>query len=1490
MRRLLLLLPLLLLIAMPARGFDFLNMKNSLIDFALDQISSDDFTIAAESVESPGDGVTELLGVTIADREGVWFTAERMGLRWNASRILRGELEINRLFAAGVEITRQPQGEVEVKEDAEIAQSDGNLFDWPRSPIALRVDEMALDDVVIAGGVIAEPSIAFDATGNARDEGDEQAVSLTVTRTDDTEGRIALEYLRDFSADTLRLNLDAEEAPGGLVAALSGLPERSRSAMAIDADGPLTDWRLSFRAEAEEVVVAQGSAVVDVEDAIQARAEFTVTPGPEMGPDATALLAPEARFRLDIAEDDQGLVTIREGALSSPALELAARGTFDRPTTQMDLSLDLQGHSGLADPVEGVAFEGFGFRGQITGTIEALDARGEITLDQLATDAADVGAARLNGQVLRKGERIDLALKGGAERLRIDRLGPDLLGEADLDIRGSYDPSAVVLERLVFASGLIDLGAEGRVSLTEETAALSYRLTTPDLAPVAAAYDQNADGAARIEGQLDGPLAAPRLTGSAMLERLAYDGEAYGDVRLTHDVVIDETPGGQVDLEATGSPYGTVTARTDFELADERFSVSGLDATALGVALRGDAAYDLESALVEGEIDIDAPDLAPLAAVAGAPVTGALEGRLGFRPRGPAQDIALDLEGREIAALGARVGRVLLDGDLRDALGAPALDGTVSVSDAAYEEARLASVEGKVAGSDLLTTPDLDIDVIVTGASGFGGAADRVVLDTRVEDAIALARVEGTLSGEGLSYTDVTVGALEADFDAADLAAVLPTGRLDATASGIAASGARIGSADLDATLTDEAESGRLVATATVGRVAAEGAEIDGLKAQATVDGALGPDPVIEALADTGTVTADPLSLSGVVARVEGPLSRLVATLEAEGTVEEDPVSLSAAATADVSGAPISATLSQADLAFAEERISLNRPMQVTVDGGTTRLREIDVALPGGNLAGEAALYPNGLGADIRLDTADLGVLQRLADVPVTDGSLSLAADLDTRPGSARATFSVNAPDLRFAEVLGEGTLGIAADGQWDGRQAALDASVTGPFDTPLSLTAALPLRPTGGPLPAVPRGGEIDGRARWSGRIGDLWALVPAPGHVLDGQLDLDLGIAGTVTEPRIAGRVTLSDGQYQNLDLGTILTRLTMTSELAPNGGIALDLSARDGAQGQVEARVLLEPETVEAQLTTTRAVLVRRDDATAAISMDIAAAGPLTGPDVSGEVVIDKAEIRLVNATPPGVVTLGDVRIKGEPEPEDAEPVGSGIALDVKVRADRDVFVRGRGLDSEWKIDLDVGGSAAAPRVVGAVERVRGRLDLIGTPFDMEKGEVRFSGAAPIDPDIDVRLAAENDGVTGFINVTGRASDPELTFSSRPALPEDEVLPRTLFGKSRQSLNASQALRLAAGVATLLQGSGGTIDRIRGTVGLDQLAIDPTEDGGADVTIGKNIGDDVFVGAKQPLGSDSEPSIAVEIDVFRGITVDGEVEPTGESSVGFSWRKDF
>jgi translocation and assembly module TamB len=131
------------------------------------------------------------------------------------------------------------------------------------------------------------------------------------------------------------------------------------------------------------------------------------------------------------------------------------------------------------------------------------------------------------------------------------------------------------------------------------------------------------------------------------------------------------------------------------------------------------------------------------------------------------------------------------------------------------------------------------------------------------------------------------------------------------------------------------------------------------------------------------------------------------------------------------------------------------------------------------------------------------------------------------------------------------------------------------------------------------------------------------------------------------------------------------------------------------------------------------------------------------------------------------------------------------------------------------------------------VRGDYEFAGRRFDLTRGVIRFDGESPPDPALDIIASGNTQGLNASIRVAGTGLRPEITFSSTPALPQDELLSRLLFGTSITNLSAPEAVQLASAVASLRGGSTdlNPINALRNAIGLDRLRILP-----ADTTTGQ------------------------------------------------------
>ena len=257
------------------------------------------------------------------------------------------------------------------------------------------------------------------------------------------------------------------------------------------------------------------------------------------------------------------------------------------------------------------------------------------------------------------------------------------------------------------------------------------------------------------------------------------------------------------------------------------------------------------------------------------------------------------------------------------------------------------------------------------------------------------------------------------------------------------------------------------------------------------------------------------------------------------------------------------------------------------------------------------------------------------------------------------------------------------------------------------------------------------------------------------------------------------------------------------------------------------------------------------------------------------------------------LGPQRITGD-EPAEAQPgLFALVRLDVDLNASEQLYVSGMGLESEWSADLQLNGTSAEPRVVGTVELIRGTLGFAGRSFALTEGRVRFNGGSTIDPVITLVASEDIEDVTVNVIVGGRAQNPQITFSSVPGLPQDEILSRILFGSSIGNLSTLQAVQLAASLNSL-RGSGGGLNplgKLRSATGIDRLRIlgaDETEGRGTALAAGQYITDDIYV----EFITDARGFTATQLEVSLtpALSILSQAGGSGTTNVNVRYRKNY
>lgn len=661
-------------------------------------------------------------------------------------------------------------------------------------------------------------------------------------------------------------------------------------------------------------------------------------------------------------------------------------------------------------------------------------------------------------------------------------------------------------------------------------------------------------------------------------------------------------------------------------------------------------------------------------------------------------------------------------------------------------------------------------------------------------------------------------------------------------------------------------------------------------------------DPRVQLTGAAQTVQAGALELAKLEARANGWLSDITAELQGQGSLAGR--QLTAATAVQVKRTRKDARdvhINQLTANFAGEEIMLAAPSIVTIDSDSTRTNKpFRLRLQrGGAVALDGVVTETVARGSLAASGIPLVLARLFVDAPIAAGKLEATAELNTNRAAPKLELRADVRRVLIAGVPEDvGELGATITASWRGKDLKAQAKLEGPFDQPLSAEVLLPLTLAEGPFPALPPRAPVAARINWRGDIAPVYALLPLPDHLLAGAAVVDVKARGTVEALRLSGDLRLRAGRYEHLISGTIINNLALQTRFDESGRIRFEVSGDDGGKGRFQVAGNVSEANVDAALDIEAKVLdalvVRSDAAVVRANAALAVRGTVSKQlHVNGRVDVTRAELRLVDSGIGDVADIGPVEnVDDQKTRANASRSASGAAttLDITVAMPQEVFVRGRGLNSEWGGNLRIRGSTADPQIAGRIEARRGAFDLIGKTFKLVRGLVVFDGAKGVDPSLDVRLERIAGDTVGAIVLGGRASAPELGFSAIPAVPEDEVLPRILFGRSRQSLSASEALQLASTAHMFASGDASMLDQARNALGLDVLRLDSSDaDAAGSLVLGRYVNDGVYVGARQSLDGSSS-SVVVEVELMNNIVIEGDVNQGAESGVGVTWRKDF
>ncbi len=291
--------------------------------------------------------------LTIADADGIWLTLEDAVLNWNRGALLRGRLEIAELSAAALTVSRLPSSTTSEEASGafsitlpQLPSPETSPFSLPDLPVSIRVDQIEIGNVKLGTPVLGQ-EVDLSVKGSANLAEGEGLADLSVQRIGSILGEFAISSAFSNSSRNLRLALDLQEAPDGIVATLMGLPGRPSVTLTVSGDGPIEDFSadIGLATDGQDRLAGKISLTTDEGNTQRFSMNLGGDIRPLVQPNYHAFLGPDVRMVAGGRRPQEGGLMLDQLSLTTKSMRLMGALTTgpDGWPTFMDVSGSISG-------------------------------------------------------------------------------------------------------------------------------------------------------------------------------------------------------------------------------------------------------------------------------------------------------------------------------------------------------------------------------------------------------------------------------------------------------------------------------------------------------------------------------------------------------------------------------------------------------------------------------------------------------------------------------------------------------------------------------------------------------------------------------------------------------------------------------------------------------------------------------------------------------------------------------------------------------------------------------------------------------------------------------------------------------------------------------------------------------------------------------------------------------------------------------------------
>jgi autotransporter translocation and assembly factor TamB len=379
------------------------------------------------------------------------------------------------------------------------------------------------------------------------------------------------------------------------------------------------------------------------------------------------------------------------------------------------------------------------------------------------------------------------------------------------------------------------------------------------------------------------------------------------------------------------------------------------------------------------------------------------------------------------------------------------------------------------------------------------------------------------------------------------------------------------------------------------------------------------------------------------------------------------------------------------------------------------------------------------------------------------------------------------------------------------GSQLSLKARLAQASVSPVEIAGTVPL-----PLAAILHDHKVNMQSpvQLSVRVprsslGVITRLAPAVRFV-QGTAEVSVDVAGTIAKPVLSGAavVDMPAMRLSNPDMPSLSgfrANLAFSGDRLAFRQFEGNLSGGHFTMtGGLGFKTLTNPD-IDLHFLSKGDLLLRNESVTVRADSNIHIAGPLAAASVTGDIGITKSrffkEIEILPLELPG---------RPAPKPPPAPPTNPSITTPplrdwkfaLKIHTEDPFIIQGNLANGSALIDMNVGGTGAAPTLEGTVRIENFVASLPFSKLHITNGYVYFSKDDPFVPHLNIQAVSNMQDYEINVFIYGTAQNPKTVMSSEPPLRQEDIVSLLATGATTANLSNGNALAGRAAILLLQQ----------------------------------------------------------------------------------------